>query len=110
MKEFHFAYGTLGIKRFILPIAESFKGDSQIYCQLANKDIPFKHKKISYFPGWFNLKFSFSSNTLFFFPSCFYLYLLFKRNKNINVVAHMTTYAFSPLLVAFLADKKSNIL
>ena len=46
MKEVHFVFGNLGAKRFIIPIAESFKGNFEIYCQLANKDKPFSYKNV----------------------------------------------------------------
>ncbi len=109
MKEVHFVFGNLGAKRFIIPIAESLKGKFEIYCQLANKDKPFSHKNVYFLPKWFNVKIALSSPFLLYIPSCIYLYLFFRRNKNINLVAHMTTYAFFPLLIAFLAGIKNRI-
>ncbi len=108
MKEIHFVFGNLGTKRFIIPIAESFKGKFEIYCQLANKDKPFKYKNVYFLPKWFNVKISLSSPFWLYIPSCIYLYLFFRRNKNINLVAHMTTYAIFPLLIAFLAGVKNR--
>ena len=108
MKEVHFVFGNLGTKRFIIPIAESFKGKFEIYCQLAYKDKPFNYKNVYFLPTWFNVKISLSSPFWLYVPSCIYLFLFFRRNKNINLVAHMTTYAIFPLLIAFLAGVKNR--
>ncbi len=108
MKEVHFVFGNLGTKRFIIPIAESFKGNFEIYCQLSCRDKTFNYKNVYFFPKWFNVKISLSSSFWLYIPSCVYLYLFFRRNRNINLVAHMTTYAIFPLLVAFFAGIKNR--
>ena len=109
MKEIHFVFTTLGTKRFILPIAQSYKGEYKIYCQLADKDQVFNHPNVFFLPKWFNLKISLTTSFWLFIPSCIYLYKLIKKEKNISFIAHMTTYAFFPLLVAFFAGVKKRI-
>lgn len=108
--EIHFIYGRLGAKNFVLPISESCKGKSIIYCQTANDNFIKTNTKIKDLPKWFNLKISLSLNFIVnFIPSCLFLFFLLSKNKKAKFIAHMNTFALFPLIIAKIAGVKKRI-
>lgn len=107
--EIHLIYGSLGVKNFVFPIANSYTKNSIIYYQKANKFDHLELENVIELPTWFNLKISLTTNVLLFIPSLYYMYRILSKNKNVKFIPHMTTYSFFPLVIACLAGVKNRI-
>lgn len=107
--DIHFVYGSLAVKKFILPISNQSKNNTKIFFQPINDKDIFDSPNVVRLPKWFNVKILLNKRLLLLLPSFIYLFVLLFRYKEDRIITHMTTYSFLPLLVAYILRMNNRI-